>query len=108
MKRMTKKEAIKALNRVDTPFVEFFKHGSMQLEFYQPENVDLQQPHERDELYFIVSGSGMFIKNNIPQPFEAGEVIFVPAGMQHRFEDFTDDFSTWVVFYGPTGGEAGV
>jgi len=23
----------------------------------------------------------------------------------HRFEDFTEDLLTWVVFYGPEGGE---
>jgi len=32
-------------------------------------------------------------------------VIFVEAGVEHRFEDFTDDFETWVVFWGPQGGE---
>ena len=29
----------------------------------------------------------------------------VPAGVVHRFEDFTDDFATWGMFYGPEGGE---
>ena len=24
----------------------------------------------------------------------------------HRFVDFSDDFGTWVVFWGPEGGEA--
>jgi hypothetical protein len=33
--------------------------------------------------------------------------LFVPAGAEHRFEDFTDDLTVWVVFYGPEGGEAG-
>jgi hypothetical protein len=37
--------------------------------------------------------------------FSAGDVLFVPAGVPHRFEDFTDDFGTWVIFYGPEGGE---
>ena len=36
---------------------------------------------------------------------ETGEALFVPAGVEHRFEDFTDDFAAWVVFYGPEGGE---
>ena len=27
-------------------------------------------------------------------------------GVEHRFEDFSDDFAAWVVFYGPSGGEA--
>jgi hypothetical protein len=34
-------------------------------------------------------------------------VLFVPAGIEHRFIKFTEDFVTWVVFYGPKGGEAG-
>jgi mannose-6-phosphate isomerase-like protein (cupin superfamily) len=38
--------------------------------------------------------------------FGPGDVLFVPAGVEHRFEDFSDDFVTWVVFYGPEGGEA--
>jgi uncharacterized protein YjlB len=39
------------------------------------------------------------------QPFEAGEALFVPAGVTHRFEDYSDDFCAWVIFYGPVGGE---
>jgi mannose-6-phosphate isomerase-like protein (cupin superfamily) len=33
------------------------------------------------------------------------DVLFVPAGVEHRFENFTDDFTTWVIFYGQKGGE---
>jgi hypothetical protein len=29
----------------------------------------------------------------------------VAAGIEHRFEDFSEDLAVWVVFYGPTGGE---
>ncbi len=32
--------------------------------------------------------------------------IFVPAGQQHRFEDFSKHFAVWVFFFGPEGGEA--
>ena len=31
--------------------------------------------------------------------------LFVPAGVEHRFEKFTEDFKTWVIFYGAIGGE---
>ena len=37
--------------------------------------------------------------------FGPGDLIFVPAGAEHRFEDFSDDLETWVAFYGPEGGE---
>jgi hypothetical protein len=32
--------------------------------------------------------------------------LFAPAGLVHRFEEFSDDFATWVVFWGPKGGES--
>ena len=31
--------------------------------------------------------------------------MFVGAGTEHHFEDFTDDLAVWVIFYGPQGGE---
>jgi len=32
--------------------------------------------------------------------------MFVAAGVEHHFEDFTEDLAIWVIFYGPPGGEA--
>jgi mannose-6-phosphate isomerase-like protein (cupin superfamily) len=63
------------------------------------------KPHTQDEIYVIQSGSGIFVNGESRQPFEAGEALFVAAGVEHRFEEFTDDFAAWVVFYGPEGGE---
>lgn len=86
-------------------FVEFFKHGSLVIELYKPDKKDKQSPHTRDEAYIITSGSGRFHVNGEYVSFSAGDFLFVPAGAEHRFEDFTDDFQTWVIFYGPEGGE---
>ncbi len=55
----------------------------------------------------VATGRGFFINRGVRQPVEAGEVLFAPAGVAHRFVDFTGDFSTWVFFYGPEGGEEG-
>jgi len=38
--------------------------------------------------------------------FGPDDFLFAPAGVAHRFENFTDDFFVWVLFYGPGGGEA--
>ena len=86
-------------------FVTLFIHGSLQVEIYAPRGVDRQTPHSRDEIYVIISGSGTFVKGDERQRFGPGEVLFVPAGVVHRFEEFTEDFSTWVFFYGPAGGD---
>jgi len=29
----------------------------------------------------------------------------VAAGVEHHFEDFTEDLTVWVIFYGSKGGE---
>jgi len=97
--------AAQLLNQQGGLFTEIFKHGSLVVEFYKPDNIDLQQPHDRDEIYVIASGAGTFYKEGIPWKFKFGDFIFVAAGAEHHFEDFTDDFATWVFFYGLTGGE---
>lgn len=106
MDRLTTDKALKVLATHDEPFKALFSHGSLVVEIYKPEKVDLQQPHTRDEIYVIIEGSGYFVNGHTREPFSKGEVLFVPAGVEHRFEEFSDDFSTWVMFYGPEGGEA--
>jgi len=86
-------------------FIELFKHGSLSVEYYAPRGTDPQTPHSRDELYVIASGRGIFWNGSVRAPFHPGDLIFVAAGVPHRFEEFTDDFGTWVMFYGPEGGE---
>lgn len=81
------------------------EHGSMTLRYYAPRGRDPQTPHDQDEIYIVASGSGTFLMNGERVPFGPGDALFAPAGAEHRFEDFTDDFATWVVFYGPEGGE---
>jgi mannose-6-phosphate isomerase-like protein (cupin superfamily) len=106
--RLTPQAALEALHRLkDKTFIDIFKHGSLAIEIYQPKDTDKQKPHTRDEVYVVVSGRGFFVNGSERQPFEAGEVLFVPAGVVHRFEEFSEDFSTWVFFYGPEGGERG-
>ena len=85
--------------------VEVMSHGTMVVKYYAPRGTDEQIPHTRDELYVVARGSGTFVNGDRRHPFSAGDVLFVPAGVEHRFEDFTGDFGTWVIFYGPEGGE---
>ncbi|MCW3477810.1 cupin domain-containing protein [Limobrevibacterium gyesilva] len=80
-------------------------HGSLELRFYAPKGRDDQTPHSRDEVYVVASGRGWFRRGEERVPFGPGDALFVAAGVVHRFEDFSDDFATWVMFYGPHGGE---
>ncbi len=86
--------------------IELFRHGSLVVELYAPRGDDPQHPHSRDEIYVIASGSGRFVREGREIAFGTGDILFVAAGEEHRFVEFTDDFATWVFFYGPEGGEA--
>ena len=99
-----------AMERLPGPegerFARVLAHGSMEVEVYAPRGSDPQTPHTRDELYVVVEGAGEFVNGETRHPFSSGDVLFVPAGVEHRFEEFSDDLVVWVVFYGPEGGEA--
>jgi mannose-6-phosphate isomerase-like protein (cupin superfamily) len=82
-----------------------FRHGSLLVKLFAPRRKDSQGPHAQDELYIVAKGSGWFVNGNDRIEFAPGDVLFVPAGVVHKFEDFSDDLMVWVVFYGPEGGE---
>lgn len=103
---LTPTDALDKLRDAEHVFLNLFEHGTLSVEIYQPDKIDHQQPHERDEVYVVISGSGTFLNGEKRRRFGPGDLLFVPAGVVHRFEDFTDDFCTWVIFYGPKGGEA--
>ncbi len=86
----------------DPTFATVFKNNSSEVIFYAPKKDDLQEPHDRDEFYVIVSGSGEFINGDERHYFKTGDIIFVPAHQPHRFVEFSDDLAVWVIFYGPT------
>lgn len=81
------------------------RHGTMKIGFYAPKGSDRQAPHKQDELYVVAGGRGAFVKNGERRPFGPQDVIFVQAGADHHFEDLSDDFAVWVIFWGPEGGE---
>jgi mannose-6-phosphate isomerase-like protein (cupin superfamily) len=82
-----------------------YQHGSLLLKLFAPRGTDPQPAHTRDEIYMVAQGRGHFVNGTDRHAFGAGDVLFVPAGVVHRFEDFSDDLMLWVVFYGPEGGE---
>jgi mannose-6-phosphate isomerase-like protein (cupin superfamily) len=86
-------------------FTVLMQHGTMSVEYFAPDKIDTQTPHKQDELYVIASGSGTFLRDGEHVQYNKGDILFVPAGMEHRFENFTEDFATWVIFYGKEGGE---
>lgn len=99
------KQTMQSLQQSGKEFEVLFGHGTLCVEIYKPNRIDKQTPHTRDEVYIIAGGKGRFNLEDETVAVAAGDFLFVPAGASHYFYDFTDDFSTWVLFYGPDGGE---
>jgi mannose-6-phosphate isomerase-like protein (cupin superfamily) len=107
--RVTLAEALQLLPDVAAGrrTAEIARHGSMVLKLYAPVGHDPQTPLEQDELYVVERGSGVFRRGAERTPFKPGDVLFAEAGVEHRFEACDEDFATWVVLWGPKGGEKG-
>jgi mannose-6-phosphate isomerase-like protein (cupin superfamily) len=90
-----------ALSRAGTTTARLLEKPTFDVSMYKPEGHDPQGPHKRDELYVIANGSGDFTCHAQTHRFHRGDILFVPAGAVHRFENFSSDFSTWVIFFGP-------
>jgi mannose-6-phosphate isomerase-like protein (cupin superfamily) len=107
IERITLDEALAMLPAPDGKrSAAVFEHGTLQVKLYGPLGVDPQQPHTRDEAYVVARGTGWFVNGGHRHPFAPNDVLFVKAGVVHRFENFTEDFLVWVFFYGPEGGES--
>ncbi len=96
---LTIEDAKEALAKAPDPFVLLMKDKAMSVEYFAPEGIDVQTPHQQDELYIIASGTAEFLREAGRVNCKTGDVLFVPKGMAHRFENFSNDFATWVIFY---------
>ena len=87
-------------------YATVIEHGTLAVEIYAPRGTDPQTPHTRDEVYVVISGTGWFVNGPDRHRFAPGDVLFVPAGVPHRFQQFTDDLAVWAIFCLPQGGGA--
>jgi mannose-6-phosphate isomerase-like protein (cupin superfamily) len=82
----------------DERYSEVLRHESLSAGIYVPHESDDQDTHAEDEFYVVVNGSGFVVFGEDRQPFGPGDLIFVPAGVHHQFQDFTPDFAVWAIF----------
>ena len=58
---------------------------------------DRQQPHEDDEVYVVLDGTGVLMIEGEPVPVRPGQAVFVPAGADHQFTAY-EGLSLLVIF----------
>src|SRR5215213_2281794 len=85
--------------------VSLLERGTLKVKLSCPVRPNRQSPHLQDEVYVVVEGRGALIHGGQRDECGPGDLFVVPAGTEHHFEDFTDDLTVWVLFYGPDGGE---
>jgi mannose-6-phosphate isomerase-like protein (cupin superfamily) len=87
------------------PYLEFIRVPSLSAGLYVlPAGAsDPQQPHTEDEVYHVVSGRGRIRVGAEDRGVEAGTVVFVEAGVDHRFHSIEEDL-TVLVFFAPAEG----
>ncbi len=64
----------------------------------QPGEPDRQEPHNEDELYYVVGGRAAIRVGGEDRPVTPGTAVFVPAGVEHHFHSITAELQVLVVF----------
>jgi mannose-6-phosphate isomerase-like protein (cupin superfamily) len=67
---------------------------------------DTQQPHTEDEVYVVMAGRGQIRVDGEDRPVKAGSVVYVGAGVEHRFHAVEEDLHVLVFWAPPYGSRA--
>ncbi|HEY6769717.1 MAG TPA: cupin domain-containing protein [Candidatus Sulfotelmatobacter sp.] len=83
-------------------YLEFLRVPAMSAGVYvlSAGGSDPQKPHQQDEMYYVLRGRARFQAGKEDREVAVGSVIFVAAGVEHRFYDIADELSV-LVFFAP-------
>ena len=90
-----------ALPRTPGRSAEVFVDGDLEVRFAARPTNGPQVPHLRNELYFVAAGSGGYRVEDKLTDVGPGDLLFCAAHVAHGFEDISEDFCVWVLFYAP-------
>jgi quercetin dioxygenase-like cupin family protein len=84
------------------PYREFLRVPAMSAGLYvlSAGATDPQRPHHEDEMYYVVRGKARFRADDQDREISAGSVLFVAAGVEHRFYDILEELAV-LVFFAP-------
>jgi mannose-6-phosphate isomerase-like protein (cupin superfamily) len=83
-------------------YLEFLRVPSLSvgLYFLPAGGTDPQQPHNEDEVYYVISGQGAIRVGAEDRDVGPGSIIFVATQMEHYFHSITKDLKI-LVFFAP-------
>ena len=68
--------------------------------FLKPGENDTQDPHDSDEIYYILDGNGFLHINEKSYPVKKGQIYFVAKNTPHRFYGNTENLLVLYFFGG--------
>ncbi len=83
-------------------YVDFFASDklSVGLAIWSKGKPDRQQPHLEDEVYYVIGGRAAIHVAEEDRPVKPGSLVFVAAGVEHRFHSIEEDLRV-LVFWAP-------
>jgi mannose-6-phosphate isomerase-like protein (cupin superfamily) len=89
--------------KTELPYLEFMRLESMSGYIYElaAGTVDEQEPHDQDEIYYVVKGRSDFTVNDETIAIKPGDVLYVKKFAKHLFSNITEDLSLLVIFAPP-------
>ena len=96
-------EYLKKIEKSDTYFHTFINKenlaaGVLRLE---PGEEDTQEPHESDEIYYIVKGDGFLLVDKKEYPVSEGMAYYVAKNILHKFHGNKKELVVMYFFSGP-------
>jgi mannose-6-phosphate isomerase-like protein (cupin superfamily) len=87
-------------------YLEFLRVPAMSAGVYvlTAGSSDLQVPHKEDEMYYVVRGRARMQAGSEDHAVSEGSLIFVAAGVEHRFYEIAEEL-TVLVFFAPAETE---
>ena len=81
-------------------FLDFLKIRDLEagIIVLRPGEKDAQEPHSADELYYVIEGRGKMKLGKTRKSVGEGSIVFVPAGMRHRFYGNSEELVVLYVF----------
>ena len=83
-------------------YLEFLQVPALSMGLYvlPAGGTDPQQPHTEDEVYYIESGRGQIRVDDEDRIVQPGSVVYVAAGVEHRFHSIEEELRI-LVFFAP-------
>jgi mannose-6-phosphate isomerase-like protein (cupin superfamily) len=99
--RLDELEVERAAN--DGAYLQFLRERNMSVGLYALDagDTDPQSPHAQDEVYVVMSGRASITVGTETTQVARGSVVYVPAGVAHRFHHISEDLRVLVVFSPP-------